>query len=141
MSVFWSGVLVWVGMVIVVEAVVEIVVEGEIFFGLRNYLSKKNPRFLGKLLGCGYCFSVWAAAVAWLLPGDFCIAVDLGQPYELVINIILKTFLLHRLSNIVHGFITRVVTRMPFEVVVTHVQHDETTIMTGENWKAGNENE
>jgi hypothetical protein len=110
--------LIWLAMAIIVEAVTEIIVDGDIFFRLRNFLNKINPGFLGKLFTCGYCMSVWiSASIAWVLPGHII------EYYFL--DLAFKIFLLHRISNVLHGLINRIVWRVPVEIVVTHVHTKE----------------
>lgn len=98
---------------IVVEAVTEIFVASALIdiIGLRPWAVRKAlpkdgdysqvywyHRILHKLLTCGYCLSVWTAAIcAWALPGGY---------FGLLLwdNILVKIFLLHRLSNWCHVY-------------------------------------
>lgn len=110
-----SSVFSWLAAIIAVEAFVEILIESELFIGLRAYLSKKNPSFLGKLFSCGYCMSVWAAIlIGWILPGE--------PTGIMVLDIIIKTLCLHRLSNFVHEILVRLFNRIPFTVVFNHIK-------------------
>lgn len=109
----------WILSIIAVEAVTEIIINGEIFLPIRNTLSKMSV-FLRKLLSCGYCSSVWvAASIAWALPGTV--------TGYLVIDIIIRTFVLHRLSNLAHELFGRLFARLPFTFVfdVTRRKADE----------------
>jgi len=110
--------LLWLLAALAVEAVTEIVVSSELFFGLRTGISRISGRigaFFGALISCGYCFSVWAsAAVAWALPG----ALFPGE-YGWIADIALRTFALHRVSNFVHGKIKVATDRPPQEHVLT----------------------
>lgn len=109
-------IIIWLAATIAVEAFIELVVDSTmpVLNWWRNQLNKWNPRFFGKLFSCGYCFSVWASAsVAWALPGS------LVEYWWL--DIIIKTFLLHRLSNVAHKVISRLMNRLPFEIVVTNI--------------------
>ncbi len=93
---------------IVVEAVTEIISSSALFAPLHTYLGKKaipeDPKdccwywtFLHKLFTCGYCCSVWVSlAAALLMPGSW-----FGiWPWD---NLIIKVFLLHRISNLYHS--------------------------------------
>lgn len=104
----------WLMAVIVVEAIVEIIVDSELFMPWRVFISKRTSivgRFLGKLSTCGYCASVWVSAlIAWALPGHvFSIYIA---------DIFIRIFLLHRLSNIVHELFHRWLNRHPFGLFI-----------------------
>ena len=108
--------LVWLAAVIAVEAVTEIIVSSDmpLILWFRNVCAKYNPRFLGKLFSCGYCMSVWIAAmIAWSLPGQLTGYV--------VLDVILKIFIIHRCSNIFHEGLSKWFKRLPFEIVLTKV--------------------
>ena len=103
----------WVLVIIMVEAVTEIIISSEIFLGIRNWFAKRSS-FFQKLLSCGYCFSVWvAASVAWVLPGDVT-----TYPY---LDIIIKIFVVHRLSNVLHELFKRLFNRLPWSIVFNKV--------------------
>jgi len=105
---------VWVLAVVAVEAMTEIVVSSSLFFRFRNWVGRHSA-FFGELLTCGYCFSVWSsAAIAWALPGD----VFTGE-YGFIANIAVRTLVLHRVSNFLHGLIKRICDRPPQEHVVS----------------------
>lgn len=81
---------------IVAEAITEIVTTSNLFFPLRSWAVKSN-QFVGSLITCGHCFSVWVSAVlAFVAP-------------EIITNIffnyIISVFLIHRFSNILHDII------------------------------------
>jgi hypothetical protein len=104
----------WLLAIIAVEAVVEIIVDSELFLFWRVFLSKRRSvigSYIAKLFTCGYCFSVWVAAlVAWSLPGYI---------FNIIIaDVILKTFVLHRLSNLMHELFHRWLNRHPFGLFV-----------------------
>jgi hypothetical protein len=127
-------ILIWWFFIIFVEAVTEIIVDSDFFFPIRNGLGKL-PFFIGSfstaLLRCGYCMSVWvAASVAWMLPGSPSSYTPIELPiwFMLIIDIMLKTFVLHRLSNIQHEFIVRVLKRIPFFNPPTIVDNQETIV-------------
>jgi hypothetical protein len=111
---------------IFVEAVVEILVSAKIFFSFRNYLQKHFPKFIGPLFNCGYCLSVWVSMVAILLPGNFISSWHSWLPpwdsYLAILDAIIRVFILHRLSNLWHGFIGIMVNRTPWHFVITHIQ-------------------
>jgi hypothetical protein len=124
-----SDVLLWVLLVIAVEAVTEILVDAKITEGLRTAVRRRaypetavgaaEPaigaagwRFLAELLSCGYCASVWVAIpVASVAPWvhDFS-----GRYFEQgrhtpgwavfswCANWLLDILILHRLSNWLH---------------------------------------
>lgn len=100
--------LIWLLVVIATEAITEIIVNSEIFSGLRKFLSKSN--FFGTLVNCGYCMSVWVAlGTIWVLP----------KLFEIVLfDIIIKVFVIHRLSNLWHELIRRWLDRYPLTLVV-----------------------
>lgn len=106
----------WVMIIIVVEAITELIISGDIFLNLRNWLAKKSI-FLHKLLSCGYCFSVWVAAtIAWLAPGNV--------SENIIINIFVKIFVIHRLSNIIHELFQRLFDRTPISIVFNHINNE-----------------
>lgn len=140
--------LIWWFFIIFVEAVTEIIVDSDFFFPIRNSLGKL-PFFVGRffvaLLGCGYCVSVWVAAlVAWMLPGSpvshASIELPIKLPIEfiLIVDAILKTFVLHRLSNLQHEFMVRVLKRIPLFNPPTIVDSQETIVEDKEN-ETGNQ--
>jgi hypothetical protein len=113
-----TTILIWFAVVIAVEAFVEIVLDSDmpLIAVIRNFLIKINPGFLGKLLKCGYCFSVWVSIpVVFFLPGHL--------TNIFAIDIILKVLLLHRLSNIAHELMSRLFARLPFEIVINNVNN------------------
>ena len=107
----------WAMVIIATEAITEIIISGDIFLNFRNWLAKKST-FLQKLLSCGYCFSVWiASATAWLAPGQI---ADND-----IFNIIIKIFIIHRLSNVVHELFQRFFDRIPISIVFNHINNNE----------------
>ena len=101
--------------VIAAEAVTEIIGEAEVFASLRAGL-KRLPGFLGwylgGLFGCRYCLSVWVAFGAaivypWaIVPGDGWLTV--------VANFTVTAFSIHRLSNLAHEILNRLLDKQPF---------------------------
>jgi hypothetical protein len=101
----------WILAIIYVESLTEILIESELLFGFRNYLYKLSPGFLGKLFTCGYCMSIWIAiSAAWALPGNI--------SQVAWFDCVLRIFVLHRLSNILHELFSRWFKRLPWHVVL-----------------------
>ena len=112
--------------IITVEAMTEIVIDAKIFFGVRNWFAREIDcqglifekrllhyikSFIGKLLGCGYCFSVWVAApLAFVVPG---VIVPIWWA-----DLIIKWLFIHRMSNVWHEGIKRWLERAPWVFVV-----------------------
>jgi hypothetical protein len=105
----------WIAAVVAVEAVVEIVISSDLFLTFRAWVTKVNPGFLGKLFACGYCLSVWVAAVAAIfIPGQIT-----GDPIP---DMVLKWLVLHRVSNAHHELLSRYFKRLPLVVVFNFVK-------------------
>ena len=113
--------------VVAVEAVTEIIISSQFFFGFRSWIYKKGSdkflingnyieiddlkeddnytieppnwtyRWLANLFSCGYCFSVWVALV-------FVMLHKLIYPVAAFVAII---FCVHRLSNLFHVGISK----------------------------------
>ena len=97
-------------LIILVEAITEIIVASKIMQPLREFLFRNSP-FFGELVDCGYCTSVWvSASVAWIVP-------LLISPY-LIVNYLVTMFLLHRLSNVWHEAIQKWLNRNPITFAV-----------------------
>ncbi len=106
----------WILAIICVEAVTEIIVESSIFIWFRNLLTKIWP-FLGELISCGYCASVWVAAtIGWCLPGEVSGII--------IVDAIIKIFVLHRVSNILHEGFSRWFDRYPIVLTINNPQRD-----------------
>lgn len=92
-------------LVIFIEALTEILTTSSIFEKPRMLLARNA--FLGELIHCGYCTSVWVSlSVAWIIPFAL-------TPY-FWLNYLLTVFVLHRLSNILHELIQKLLGRRPF---------------------------
>lgn len=91
---------------ILTEAITELIVKGNILRDFRSFVQSKS-NFLNELLGCGYCFSFWAAAVVNLLVffSLGVLPVQIGK--GLVISFIVSVFVVQRLSNALHGAIDK----------------------------------
>jgi len=108
-------------LVLFVEAVTEILVSSAIFQKPREFVYTRNG-FLGELVNCGYCTSVWvAAAVAWLAVLPIC-------PW-FAVNYVVTTFVIHRLSNLLHELNSKWLSRRPFSMAV---HKTETVIIPGD---------
>lgn len=103
-------IIVWVTVIIAIEAIVEILTESILFEGFRSRLHDlpwEKPRwYFSGLFSCGYCLSVWVSAA-----GAFVIQDSITNIF--VVDIIIKIFVLHRLSNIWHEVMKRVLDRIP----------------------------
>jgi len=94
---------------VAVEAVVEIIIDSEIFAEVRAYIKdlcypaepRANARVaycfykLNYFANCGYCMSVWIAAFAAI----FCSVRLSGYWF---VDWILSLFIIHRVSNLYH---------------------------------------
>ena len=101
-------------MIIAIEAVVEIIVQGDVFIGFRNWLARINPGFLGKLIGCGYCMSVWASTV-------FVLVYVLLPQYRHIEMIVVYILVFHRLSNMIHELFHKWINRHPLVIEFRNV--------------------
>ena len=110
-------------LVICVEAITEILVSGSIFQKPREFIAR-NSSFIGELVHCGYCTSVWvSAAVAWV----FVVWVWTLTPI-FWINYIIATFVIHRLANLFHELSSKWLNRRPISFAV---HKTETVIVPG----------
>jgi hypothetical protein len=119
-----ENILIWLAAIIAVEAATEIEVNSELFKGFRGNIVRVKwvGWYLNGLFSCGYCLSVWVAALsALIIPGDVVVWVSsavLGKittcqvPFTIA-DFIIKTLVIHRLSNVVHEGIYRWLARMP----------------------------
>ena len=106
-------------LIIFIEALTEIIVASAIFAPIREVSTKYS--YLGELMHCGYCTSVWvSASVAWIAP------LAIGPHF--LINYALTVFILHRLSNLFHEFNSKWLNRRPLSL---SVYKTETVIMPG----------
>lgn len=69
---------------------------------------------IGMLVNCGYCSSVWVAAIASYCTG-----------YTSFWMFAVKALVIHRVSNLMHELFARWFGRSPFSVVVTHINKGE----------------
>jgi hypothetical protein len=104
-----SEILLWIAVVIAIEATVEIEVDSVIFQGFRARLADIRGRlgwYLNGLFSCGYCLSVWVSIL-----GALVIPTTFGCPW--IVAFIIKIFVLHRLSNMWHELLKRWFDRIP----------------------------
>jgi len=88
--------------VIFTEALTELVVKSELFEPLRKLLFESDSKvlnFIHRILDCGYCFSVWAAAFSSIL----IFTLD-----NKIIDFFIMCIIVHRLSNLFHFIMDRV---------------------------------
>jgi hypothetical protein len=88
-------------LVILTEALTELVIKSEIFEPVRNLFFKLGS-WLETLFKCGYCFSVWVALGAVLISQVHYPLT--GQPW---LDLGLTALIVHRLSNILHNVIDK----------------------------------
>jgi len=104
-----TSALIWLAVIIYVEAVTEIITSSGLFKKFREKIEEKNE-FLGNLVSCGYCCSVWVSiTVAWTIPGAIIFPL---------VDFVIKVFVLHRLSNILHEGFSRWFSRHPWMIVL-----------------------
>lgn len=119
----------WLAVIMAVEALTEIITASKIMFGVRDWFSRNpDPKgfwaklraWVGELLNCGYCTSVWVAlAAAHFAPTGKCVGCTL---YAWPIFFI-KVLVIHRASNLLHELFSRWFSRSPFEFVLTHIHN------------------
>jgi len=120
----------WLIAIIFIEAVTEIIVSSSIFARFRKAVATKSD-FLGELIHCGYCTSIWVAmSVAW--------AVPLILSGIFIVDYLIKIFVLHRISNILHEFIARWLGRVP--LLSYHAHKTETVVMPYESTSPKDQN-
>jgi hypothetical protein len=102
-----------ISMIILVEAITQIIVKSFIFQVVRDYLvnkafllGDKTGSYIEELVNCGYCVSFWVAVVINLI---FYAYVDLYPTivYNVIINFFIVVLIVHRFSNIFHGSIDK----------------------------------
>jgi hypothetical protein len=119
-----------IALVIVNEAIVELIVESKIFFKPRTIISRVHP-WIASLLSCGYCFSVWPAFfLAFYLSYNYSYIRPEFEPtssFYSIINHFVIWMLIHRLSNAFHGILSRIFERTMYtdEQVLDEQVQDE----------------
>lgn len=112
-----------------VEAVTEILVSGDIFFKIRDWIGRKSA-FLGELIYCGYCTSVWVAGIiAWVN------VLVLSDIY--IVNYFITVMILHRLSNIIHELNSKIFGRRPWALAI----HKSEVVVLPEEFYDGRQEE
>lgn len=114
--------LTWLGAIIATEAVVELIVASSILFRARDWIAQRSA-FFGELIHCGYCTSVWVAALlfSYYLPvGDHLNALCASNILAWLIVLIAKAAIVHRLSNMVHEKFSRWLSKHKFGIEVVH---------------------
>lgn len=118
--------LIWACAVIATEAVVNLIVASEIMFNVRDWVAQHSI-FFGKLINCEYCASVWVAApFAYYLPvGHYLDTLCAGNLLLWCIVLVAKVAVVHRVSNVVHEWIDRWLTKhRPSLELVQYVVND-----------------
>lgn len=93
------------------EAVVELVSKSVFFSFLRTYLLNSTNRvkhFFGEAIKCPYCCSVWVSFILTLVLFVFVTPVLTSV---VVIDFVLFLLVVHRLSNYVHDFSDRYISK------------------------------
>lgn len=115
----------WIAAIIFVEAVVEIEVNSVLFAGFRARIAriKLVGWYFNGLFSCGYCLSVWVSAIAAaFVPGNIVLITEslLGHALTndstvaIILDYVVKIFVIHRLANKWHELVYRWLERMPF---------------------------
>jgi len=103
--------------ILAVEAITEIIVASDLLVEFRGWFSRQeNPvlHFISRLVTCGYCCSVWVSvALAWSVP--------LSLTEYWFIDVVIKTFAIHRMANWFHEFMSRWLSRHPWTCVLHKV--------------------
>ena len=126
----------WLAVIIAVEALTELIVSSSIMFPIRDWFAKppeekkrgcfkscllKIRGFIGELINCGYCTSVWVAFLAApFAPTGKCTGCVL---YAIPIFLI-KVLVIHRLSNLIHELFMKWFGRSPLSLVLTHIHRN-----------------
>ena len=93
-------------LIVAVEASTEILTDSEVTRPARERVAKVND-WLGQLVNCGYCTSVWVAGAAAMVHQ---IQVS-DHPW---VNVLVTLLLLHRSSNLFHEVVNRMSKKIPF---------------------------
>jgi len=108
-------------LVLAVEAITEIIVASDLLVELRGWFSRQENvvlHFISRLITCGYCCSVWVAAMlAW------CVPISLTGYWW--VDIIIKTFAVHRMANWFHELMSRWFSRHPWTCVLHKVGNND----------------
>lgn len=110
-----AEILVWMGCIVAVEALTEIIVASDIATRFRTWFYNLND-FTAKLISCGYCLSVWVSM-------PFALVVPNGFTDYFILNWVISVLILHRLSNATHGVIGFITNGAVPEFVLNLVHH------------------
>ena len=92
--------------IILIEAITNILTKSESFRPLREYLFESNNKvlkFIHNILDCGYCTSVWVSLSSVIL---LCLYINDLLPH--ILALFFMGIILHRLSNVLHFIIDRI---------------------------------
>ena len=88
--------------IIATEAITELMTSSAVFEPLRKFFFKRKENklmdWIHELFDCGYCFSVWAAALCCVL-----LFID-----HIVVDTFLIFMVLHRASNVLHDIFSKI---------------------------------
>lgn len=98
--------------VIVTEALTQLVVHSDIVEPIRSFLQNRFD-WLGRLVSCGYCFSVWAA-----MPCAYFMAPLTKPTPHFYLNLVIWVLVIHRLSNFLDDFVDRYLTSVVQSVTI-----------------------
>ena len=84
--------------IILVENITELVVKSQLFEPVRRVVIYFND-FLGKLIRCGQCLSLWTS-----IGVVFLVDVSYNFTEHSYLNLFLTALIVHRLSNYLHNF-------------------------------------
>ncbi len=118
--------LIWLGAIVATEAIVEIIVASKILFNFRDWLAQRSV-FLGDLINCGYCVSVWVAAIlfSYYLPVGYRLqAICADSIIAWLLVLVGKAAVVHRMSNVLHELFSRWFHKHRFGVELVHTFDD-----------------
>lgn len=122
-----EALLIWLGAIIATEAVVELIVASEILFNIRDRVAQHSV-FFGKLVNCGYCVSVWVAALmfSYHLPiGNYLGSLCLNSLYAHIMIVIGKAAIIHRMSTVLHESFSRRFHKHRFGIELVHTVNED----------------
>ena len=91
-------IIIFLATVVFVEGTTEIISKSELFSSFRDWVAFKNG-FFGKLVRCGFCTSVWVAA----LPAVVFTYTLHTEWYHVPVYFLFFVVVFHRLSNYLHN--------------------------------------
>lgn len=87
--------------IICTEAITELVVHSQIFSKIRD-IAESFGEYGKMLFNCGYCFSIWSAALC-----AYTIAPLTIPHANRYVNLLVWTIVFHRLSNFLNDFVDK----------------------------------